>query len=106
VNLEAQAKVDLEFSQFKASLPRLKKMWLNFNVPESDLKSIRAPVLVMGGDRDMVPIEHLVETFHALPHAQLAIFPGTGHVTLKERPEWFVDIVTNFLDKRMPEPTR
>ena len=81
-------------------------MWLNFNVPVDDLNSVKAPVLVMGGDRDMVRLEHLLETFRALPRAQLAILPGTVHATLIERPEWFMDIVNAFLAEPMPEPEK
>jgi pimeloyl-ACP methyl ester carboxylesterase len=100
--LDAQQKVGLDLKQFAVSLPRFKNMWLNFNIPAHDLKAVHAPVLVMGGDRDMIRLEHLLETFRALPHAQLAILPGTGHATLAERPQWFIDIVTTFLAEPMP----
>lgn len=104
--LDAQLKVGLDLKAFAASLPRFRKMWLNFQVPASELKTIEAPVLVMGGDRDMVRLEHLLETYRALPHAELAVLPGTGHATLTERPEWFLDIVNAFFTEPMPQPTQ
>ncbi|MGH7615317.1 MAG: alpha/beta fold hydrolase [Gemmatimonadales bacterium] len=104
--LDAQQQVGVDVQQFAASLPRFKRMWLNFNVPTEDLRHIQAPVLVMGGDRDMIRLEHFLETFRALPHAQLAILPGTGHATLKERPEWFLDIVAAFLAEPMRAENR
>ena len=43
-----------------------------------DIRSIKAPTLVMIGDADNVRPEHAVEMFRLLPHAQLAVLPG-GH---------------------------
>jgi len=40
--------------QFSASLPRFMSMWLDFDIPRSDLQSVQSQVLVMGGDRDMI----------------------------------------------------
>ena len=45
----------------------------------ADLARIASPTLVMGGDRDEMPIEHLAATYRAIPDAELAILPGTGH---------------------------
>ena len=100
--LAAQQKAGLSLKQFATSFPRFKEMWLNFNVPADQMKSIQAPVLVMGGDHDMVRLEHLLDTFRALPNAQLAILPGTGHETLLERPQWFHEMVAAFLAEPMP----
>jgi hypothetical protein len=33
-----------------------------------------------------------------LPRAQLAVLPGTTHVTLLRRTDWLVSMVTAFLD--------
>ena len=65
----------------------------------SDLAQIRAPVLVMAGDRDVIPAEHTVEIFRGLPHAELCILPATGHGTMTERPEEFNKIVREFLER-------
>jgi pimeloyl-ACP methyl ester carboxylesterase len=67
-----------------------------------DIQSIDAPTLVMVGDADVVRPEHAVEMFCLLPHAQLAVFPGTGHVTLVERADWQVSMIEAFLDAPMP----
>jgi hypothetical protein len=43
--------------------------------------------LLMIADGDIVRPEHAVEMFRLLPHAQLAILPGTDHMPLvKIRP--------------------
>jgi pimeloyl-ACP methyl ester carboxylesterase len=49
--------------------------------PEATLRSIRAPALVMVGDADVIAPEHAVRMTRLLPHAQLAVFPGSGHGT-------------------------
>ena len=38
-----------------------------------------------------------------LPHSQLAVLPGTTHVSLVERADWLVSMIGEFLDTPMPE---
>ncbi|MDD5763283.1 MAG: alpha/beta hydrolase, partial [bacterium] len=47
-----------------------------------DIQSINAPTLVLVGDHDIVRPEHAVLMFRLLPNAQLAILPGTDHMTI------------------------
>jgi len=51
------------------------------HIPVTDLNKITAPALVMGGDHDVIKIEHTMEIFHNIPSAYLWIFPGSGHAT-------------------------
>ena len=45
-----------------------------------DLEEIRAPVLVLSGDRDeLIPLDLSVSLFRALPNAELAICPWLSH---------------------------
>lgn len=48
------------------------------DIDETDIKAIRAPVLVLNGDSDVVRTEHALALSRVLPQAQLAILPG-GH---------------------------
>jgi pimeloyl-ACP methyl ester carboxylesterase len=68
-----------------------------------DIRSIEAPTLVMIGDGDIVRPEHAVEMFRLLPHAQLAVLPGTDHMTLVQRADWQVSMIGVFLDAPMPQ---
>lgn len=68
-----------------------------------DIRSIQAPALVMIGDADIVRPEHAVELFRLLPHAQLAVLPGTDHGMRLDRPEWLLSMLTAFLEAPMPE---
>jgi len=89
-------------SFFAKSVQRM----LNFKgwTPE-DLQSINAPTLVMIGDHDIVRPEHAVLMFRLLPNAQLAVLPGTDHMTIVNRSDWLVPMIETFLDPPMP-PTR
>lgn len=84
--------------------------------PAEDLRSIEAPTLLIIADADIVRPEHAVEMFRlvgggvagdlaGLPNAQLAVLPGTTHVTLVTRVDWLVSMITAFLDAPMPEET-
>jgi pimeloyl-ACP methyl ester carboxylesterase len=68
-----------------------------------DIQSIDAPTMVMIGDADVVRPEHAVQMFRLLPHAQLAVLPGTDHMTLVKRAAWQVSMIEAFLDAPMPK---
>jgi pimeloyl-ACP methyl ester carboxylesterase len=76
---------------------------LNFKdwTPE-DIQSINAPTLVVIGDHDIVRPEHAVLMFRLLPNAQLAVLPGTDHMTIVIRSDWLVPMIETFLDSPMP----
>jgi pimeloyl-ACP methyl ester carboxylesterase len=44
-----------------------------------ELRAIQAPALIMVGDSDVVRPEHEMDLFRLLPHARLAVFPGSLH---------------------------
>ena len=52
------------------------------------LKTIKAPTLVVVGDRDgLTPPERSIEMSRAIPRAQLNVVPGCGHATTIEKPD-------------------
>ena len=65
-----------------------------------ELRSLRAPTLLIFGDRDFSPLPDVVETFGLLPNAQLAVLPGATHVGLTRRPGELLALITPFLDSR------
>jgi pimeloyl-ACP methyl ester carboxylesterase len=84
------------------------------DLPAEAIQSIKAPTLLIIGDSDIVRPEHAVEMFRmlgggvagdvvGLPHSQLAVLPGTTHVTLVERADWLVSMSMAFLDAPMSE---
>jgi pimeloyl-ACP methyl ester carboxylesterase len=72
------------------------------DIPADQIRSIAAPTLVMIGDNDVVRPEHAVETFRLLPHAQLAVLPGTDHMMMVKQTDWEVSMVDAFLNAPMP----
>ena len=60
---------------------------LDLNEPHISLDavhSITAPTLLIGGDEDIIRLEHYVEMYHALLHGQLFIRPGAPHGGLND----------------------
>ena len=85
------------------------------DLPAESIKAIKAPTLLIAGDSDLVRPEHAVEMFRllgggvfgdtpaGLPNSQLAILPGTSHVSLASRTELLIPMINSFLDTPMPE---
>lgn len=73
------------------------------------LRAMRAPVLTVMGDSDIFRPEHAVEIFRltgggvngdivGLPKSQLAILPGTSHITSVQKVSLLMAMVPQFLD--------
>jgi pimeloyl-ACP methyl ester carboxylesterase len=86
------------------------------DVPAEVIQAITAPTLLIIGDSDIIRPEHAVELFRllgggvagdlaGLPKSQLAILPGTTHVTLVQRADLLLAIIPPFLDAPMPDAT-
>ncbi len=88
---------------------KLAHLWLTspteaeLNLPL--LAKITQPVLLISGDRDAITLEHTVQIFHALPHAELCVLPGTDHATFSGRSEWLNPIINAFLDRAQDTAT-
>ncbi|WP_317896969.1 alpha/beta fold hydrolase [Aurantibacillus circumpalustris] len=55
------------------------KRMLNFkDIPDEQIKSIKAPTLIIIGDKDVITPEHALEMHKLISNSQLAIIPG-GH---------------------------
>jgi pimeloyl-ACP methyl ester carboxylesterase len=82
------------------------KRMLEFkDMRSEDIQSINVPTMVMIGDADIVRPEHAVEMLRLLPHAQLAVLPGTDHLTLVKSADcakWQVSMIEAFLGAAMP----
>ncbi|MEP6942632.1 MAG: alpha/beta fold hydrolase [Betaproteobacteria bacterium] len=61
-------------------LRRLQRMWaVEPCFTYEQLQVIKAPTLLIFGDRDLVTLEHAVEMFKSVPGAQLCVVPRAGH---------------------------
>ncbi len=85
------------------------------DLPAEAIEAIDSPTLLIIGDSDLVRPEHAVEMFRllgggvfgdtpaGLPNSQLAVLPGTSHVTVVERADLLLAMIPAFLDAPMPE---
>jgi len=75
-------------------------LWLTPVVLEpTDLAAIKAPVLVIAGDHDLMPLEETLEIYRGLARGQLMIVPGTGHDTFDARPDVMNSAIRTFLEQ-------
>jgi pimeloyl-ACP methyl ester carboxylesterase len=63
------------FASYKRDVARMQSFT---DMKEEDIKGIKAPTLIIAGDKDVVTPEHAVEMSRQIPNAQLLIWPG-GH---------------------------
>jgi pimeloyl-ACP methyl ester carboxylesterase len=102
--LEVQRQVSPDRGQnLLRSFAKMQRMWLNFEIPPSQLARISAPTLVMAGDHDMIPVSHTVQIREAIPGAKLCIAPDATHFWLEEKPELANRIILDFLLSKDPD---
>ncbi len=109
----AYARIAPNPEHWPALVAKIKDLDMKFvGWPPEDIQTIKAPALLMIGDADIVRPEHVVQMFRllgggvagdlvGLPHSQLAVLPGTTHVTLVDRADWLFSMITAFLDAPM-----
>jgi pimeloyl-ACP methyl ester carboxylesterase len=101
---EAYERAAPDRRQWPTLFAKWKQMVLEFEgIPCSQMQLITSPTLVMSGDGGGDRPEDALEIFRLLPHAQLAVLPGTSHFTISEHPEWLLSMVSEFL--KAPRPT-
>ena len=75
---------------------------------DDDLRSIKAPALIINADKDVVTNEHAVKMSRLIPNTELMILPGTHGAYLGEictavpgskLPEMTVEAIEEFLEK-------
>lgn len=73
-------------------------------IATKDLSKIKAKVLVIAGDKDVIKNEHSVEIFENIPKAQLCIMPGETHFAPASSPELFNALANKFLSQPFKRP--
>jgi pimeloyl-ACP methyl ester carboxylesterase len=69
--------------------------------PEAELRTIRAPTLILWGERDgMIPFSNAADYQRDIPGAELVALPGLGHVPFEEAPWVALPAVVGFLRDR------
>jgi len=85
------------------------KRMLNFtDIPDQQIESIKAPALIIIGDKDVIMPEHAVEMHRQMINSELAIIPGVhgeyiGEVTTlklgSKEEDFVIPMIERFLDK-------
>jgi len=68
------------------------------NISLEDLHRIKAPALVMAGDRDVIREEHTLKIYKNIPNCRLCIFPAS-HGFPVEDSDMFNNIVARFFEE-------
>ena len=91
--------------QWPAPIARIKELVSAYRGLRPDqMRAIKAPALFIVGDDDVITLAHTLEMSRLLPHAQLAVFPGSNHYPdMVNRPDWLLSMIPPFLDAAMPE---
>ena len=113
--LEAYKRIAPNPRNWPRLVDKIRALDLNWKgLRPEEVQLIKAPALLINGDADVVRPEHVVQMFRllgggvagdlvGLPRSQLAVLPGTTHVTLIERTDWLLSMVTAFLNAPMPK---
>jgi pimeloyl-ACP methyl ester carboxylesterase len=88
----------------------LKRMLAFQDIPDSSIRSIRAPTLVIDGDRDVVRPDHALELSRLLPLGRLAILPSghgeyLGEITFPNVTDRALRVFTTLADDFLTSPT-
>lgn len=94
---DAFLRVNPDQQQFRSMHDKdAEKVWNLEDSPDEQVRSIRAPTLVVLGDRDIVKPEHAVELTCLMPDAGLSIPPGRHR-------DYLGEAVMTQKDSRYPE---
>src|SRR5256714_6816849 len=106
---KAYARIAPNPQDWPTLVEKIKQLDLNWKgLRDDDLRAIKSPALLIIGDADVVRPEHVVQMLRllgggvpgdivGLPRSQLAILPGTTHVTIITKTEWLLSMITPFL---------
>jgi Predicted hydrolases or acyltransferases (alpha/beta hydrolase superfamily) len=75
------------------------------NMSNDDLAKIKAPVLIIAGDADIIRLEHILTIYQNIPKAHLFIMPGATHFMLFEEPDFYNQVINRFLENPFKRPT-
>jgi pimeloyl-ACP methyl ester carboxylesterase len=82
--------------EIKNQLKILELDLLEPHIALSQLHSIRCPIMVVGGDHDAIPIEHLMQIYQNIPQSYLWIVPNSSQFVATSKKDQFNDRVAEF----------
>lgn len=110
---QAYKKVAPDAAGLQTMHDRDAKRMVNFkDIPDDKINSIKAPTLIMIGDKDLVTPEHALELHRQVAGSELAIIPGghgeyIGEITTLQpgtkESDFAVPVIEKFLSKKESE---
>ena len=79
------------FFPFLAKVTTMLSTWEGWT--DDEIRAIRSPALIVIGDNDFVRVEHAAEMARLIPDAQLAVLPGTTHMSILKRGAWIAPMI-------------
>ncbi len=87
-----------EPARWPVFLEKVKNMWLTQpNYAPAELKRIKAPTLIILGEKDSIRKDHGEEMQRIIPGSKLLIIKGASHFVVMEKPEELNKAIINFL---------
>lgn len=83
----------------------LKLMVEHPHIDHTQLGKIKAPVMIVSGDRDAVLLEHSIKIFRAIPNSNLCVLPATTHFISDEKPNLMIYWLNEFFFKNFTKPS-
>ncbi len=87
---------------FQRKVLQMYRSWQGLT--RAEIAAIRAPSLIVIGDRDEVSLEQAAEMKRTLPGSRLCVLPETNHARLHRRVAWLTPMIDEFLDDPLPAP--
>lgn len=87
----------------------MKRMLRFKDIPDPEIKSIKAPTLIIIGDHDIIKPEHAIEMHRLIANSELAIIPGVHGEYIEEittlkyhsnEADYVIPMIESFLDKK------
>lgn len=109
---KAYARISPNPQDWPKLVEKIKQLDLNWKgLRDDDLRGIKSPTLLIVGDADVVRPEHVAQMYRllgggvpgdivGLPRSQLAVLPGTTHVTVITKTDWLLSMITPFLSAK------
>jgi pimeloyl-ACP methyl ester carboxylesterase len=99
VKAESMIKAKDTTQNWYLSMQRYRMMEFQPHITAWDLHKIKAPVLVISCDRDVIKEEHTLFIYKNIPLANLCILPGETHHVPGLNPELFNSTVERFISQ-------
>jgi pimeloyl-ACP methyl ester carboxylesterase len=86
--------------QWKKFVDDSRKMWMRpLAIPETSLKKIKCPVLLIKGENDIITPEHGAYLNRMVQGSRLVVIPGSSHYTFGQNPERMIELAVGFFPK-------